>query len=100
MNEGVEGLDWGMEYNNKKSSNLYKEQIKFNKMRLCKDDGLLIDDENRKKPCEKEAIQENWTQERISNKKLDNRGNPLGLRGKNKLNYENSKFEDEFILFL
>ena len=49
MNEGVEGLDWGMEYNNKKSSNLYKEQIKFNKMRLWKDDGLLIDDENRKK---------------------------------------------------
>ena len=56
MNEGVEGLDWGMEYNNKKSSNLYKEQIKFNKMRLWKDDRLLIDDENRKKPFEKEAI--------------------------------------------
>ena len=56
MNEGVEGLDWGMEYNNKKSLNLYKEQIKFNKMRLWKDDGLLIDDENRKKPFEKEAI--------------------------------------------
>ena len=56
MNEGVEGLDWGMEYNNKKSSNLYKEQIKFNNMKLWKDDRLLIDDENNKKSFEKEAI--------------------------------------------
>ena len=56
MNKGVEGLGLGREYNNKKSLNSYKEQIKFNNMKLWKDDRLLIDDENNKKSFEKEAI--------------------------------------------